>query len=672
MVNSKIFRGEVLHHRISPVTHRFRYPTYAYAFDIDELERLSRRFLWFGYNRPRPVSVYARDYLDGSSLPLRKKLDQLLLREGSHPHYPQVWLVTGARFWGHVFNPVSFWFCYDQEQRLACLVAEVNNTFGERHAYILRDRLPCSPPFEARYRVPKAFYVSPFNPIEGDYEFRVADVRQRLDIRLRVFADDKPVFNTWLRGQGEELASSSLLRTVRALPITAWLTIPRIHWEATVLFFQKHLPIVYKPRPTDPFTIRAEPPGPLHRTAIRLVRRLLDRANQGHLQFDLPNGEVWDFGKPPHSAPPAQVRVLNWDFFLRLVWDGDVALGDGLVAGEWESADITAVVRFLIDNRESLDDRKLWFTRAIARLWGRLRHKMRANSLTGSRRNIEAHYDLGNQLYRHFLDPTMSYSCAFYASPEHDLEAAQRAKIDMLLKKCRLDAECHLLEIGCGWGSLAIEAVRQSGCRVTGITLSREQLDWARRKIEEAGLSDRIEVKLCDYRQLQGSFDRILSCEMLEAVGHENLPTYFASLERLLSPHGLVVLQAITVPDFSYDEYRRNQDWIQKEIFPGAVCPSLAALVEAARNHSQLVVEHLENIGPHYARTLREWRQRFDANWPHLATLGYDEKFRRSWRYYLSYCEAAFVTRNLADLQLVLTRPRNPVLLREDPSWLQG
>lgn len=667
-LKSRVFRGEVLHHRITPVAHRFRYPAYTYAFDIDELEELSQRLPWFGYNRSRPISLWSRDYLEGDEGPLRQKLTRLLQRHGSHPHYPRVCLVTSARFWGYVFNPVSFWLCYDERQQLACMVAEVNNTFGERHTYVLDRPLPATAQWQARYRVPKAFYVSPYNPVAGDYEFRVADLEHCLDIRLRVFAEDKPIFNTWLRGQGEPLAGKSLWRTLTGYPLTAWLTVPRIHWEAAVLYFQKHLPIVYKPRPSDPWTIRAEPPGRLHRAAMAIIRRFLEHCREGHLRWSLPNGQLWSFGDTTREA--VELRVLNWDFFLRLVWDGDVALGDGLVEGEWESADLTAVVRFFIDNRELLDDRRLFLTRPLARAWGWLRQRLRGNTLAGSRRNIAAHYDLGNQLYRSFLDPTMTYSCAYFTHPESDLEAAQRDKIAMLLEKARLDAECHLLEIGCGWGSLALEAVRRTGCRVTGITLSRQQLEWAQSRVREAGLEDRIELRLCDYRQIQGRYDRIISCEMLEAVGHQHLGEYFAALERLLRPHGLAVLQVITVPDFSYDEYRRGQDWIQKQIFPGALCPSLTAILRAAARHSRLVAEHLENIGPHYGKTLRLWRQRFDQQWAELAALGYDEKFRRAWRYYFSYCEAAFRTRNLSVLQLVFSRPKNPLLWRQDPSWL--
>ncbi len=656
-----------MHHRLEPVVHRFSYQAYVYAFEVSELEQLANQLKWFGYNRGGLVSLYSRDYLDGSPRPLLEKLGDLLRAHGHRSDWNRAVLVTGARFLGHVFNPVSFWFCY-QDEELVCLVAEVNNTFGERHTYVLDEKLPGPDHFCARFRVPKAFYVSPFNAIEGDYEFRVAHPEQSLDIRLRVFQGDRPVFNTWLRGRAEKLDGRGLWHTLTAYPLTAWLTVPRIHWEAAVLFFQKKLPVVYKPRPTHPSTIRAEPPSRLHHLLIAIVRRFLVKAARGRLRFDLPNGTIWEFG--PGGFPEGELRVLNWDFFLRLVWDGDVALGDGFVAGEWESADLTAVVRFFIDNREALDDRKVWGTRLLGRGWGWLRQQMRRNSLAGSRRNIQAHYDLGNELYRRFLDPTMSYSCAYYYDEHCDLEAAQLRKIDRLLDKARLNAETHLLEIGCGWGTLAIRAVRRFGCRVTGVTLSEQQWQWARQAVERAGLSERVDIQLCDYRKLPGRFDRVISCEMLEAVGHENLPAYFAALERLLRPEGLVVLQVITVPDFSYEEYRRNQDWIQKEIFPGALCPSISALLEAARRSSQFVLEELENIGPHYARTLREWRERFVLAWPELLGSGYDERFRRAWCYYLSYCEAAFASRNLGDVQMVLSRPKNGLLLRENPAWL--
>ena len=409
-------------------------------------------------------------------------------------------------------------------------------------------------------------------------------------------------------------------------------------------------------------------PSLLQKGASWFFGRFLTKTRTGRLRLITPDQRVRDFG--PGGSPQAEIRVLDWNFFWRLAWTGDIGLGDGLVEGEWESDNLTAVLCFFLENREHLDDRNYLWTRWLGRCWAWSLHRSRRNSLSGSKRNIRAHYDLGNALYRTFLGETMSYSCALFEDPKADLQQAQTRKMDSLLERARLDSTCHLLEVGSGWGSLSIRAAQRYGCRVTGITLSAEQLEWSRKALIGSGVEDKVEFLLCDYRELQGSYDRAISCEMLEAVGHENLPAFFGVLDKVIRPEGLAVLQVITVPDFSYEDYRRNPDWIQKEIFPGAVCPSFSALLAAAGGSSRWVLEELRNIGPHYARTLREWRENFERNWPRLLASGYDEHFRRAWRYYLSYCEAAFVTRNLADVQFVLTRPKNPLLLSTDPPWL--
>lgn len=399
-----------------------------------------------------------------------------------------------------------------------------------------------------------------------------------------------------------------------------------------------------------------------------LLLRFLRKAKAGRLRLIAPDQKSYDFG--PARSPGAVIRVLDWNFFWRVAWAGDIGLGDGHTEGEWESDDLTAVVCFFLENRDYLDDKNYAWTRYFGRIWAWALHRVRRNSIQGSKRNIEAHYDLGNQLYSSFLGESMSYSCAFFDDPNADLQQAQLRKMDALLERARLDSSCHLLEIGSGWGGLSIRAAQRYGCRVTGVTLSAEQLEWSRRSLSGSGVEDRVEFLLTDYRELQGKYDRAISCEMLEAVGHENLPVFFGVLERVLRPEGLAVLQVITVPDFSYEVYRRNPDWIQKEIFPGAVCPSVSALLAAASSSSRWVLEELRNIGPHYGRTLREWRENFEQSWPKLLAAGYSERFRKAWLYYLSYCEAAFVTRNLADVQIVLTRPKNPLLLSTDPPWL--
>ena len=252
-----------------------------------------------------------------------------------------------------------------------------------------------------------------------------------------------------------------------------------------------------------------------------------------------------------------------------------------------------------------------------------------------------------------------TYSCGIFRSETENLEQAQRNKLWAMITKARIGAEDHVLEIGCGWGGFALEAVRETGCRVTGITLSKEQHAFACRRVAEAGLQDRITLLLRDYRHVEGRFDRIVSIEMLEAVGHKYFGDFFRCCDRLLKPKGLAVLQTITIPDHRYDRYRKGCDWIQKHIFPGGHLPSLGALCRAMAENSRFFVEHLENIGIHYARTLREWRLRFERNVDKVAELGFDRTFQRKWLYYLSFCEAAFGTRSLGNLQLVLTRPNN-------------
>jgi cyclopropane-fatty-acyl-phospholipid synthase len=274
-------------------------------------------------------------------------------------------------------------------------------------------------------------------------------------------------------------------------------------------------------------------------------------------------------------------------------------------------------------------------------------------------RHVRYHYDLGNDLYRLFLDDTMTYSCAVFTAPGESLQEAQRTKHRMICGKLRLRPGDRLLEIGCGWGAFAMVAAGEYGAHVTGVTLSREQHDLATRRIAEAGLTDRIDVRLQDYRTLRGRWDVIASTEMIEAIGHRELPTFFRTCDRLLGDDGLVCIQAIAVPDRRYDRYRRSRDWMTEYIFPGATVPSMRAMVDAMTDASELMVHGVEDIGIHYAETLRRWRVSFEERRDEVLALGFDEAFIRAWRFYLAGCEAAFRTRSIHDYQLVLTRPFN-------------
>jgi cyclopropane-fatty-acyl-phospholipid synthase len=278
--------------------------------------------------------------------------------------------------------------------------------------------------------------------------------------------------------------------------------------------------------------------------------------------------------------------------------------------------------------------------------------------VAGSRR----HYDLSNNFFRTFLDDTMAYSSAIFRHPNEPLKAAQHHKFRTIIQKARLQETDHLLEIGCGWGGFAIEAVRQTGCRVTGITISREQYDLARERVRAAGMADRVRILFRDYRRIGGVYDKIVSIEMLEAVGHAHFKTFFRQVDRLLAPEGIAVIQVITIPDQHYDVYRKTHDWIQKHIFPGGLLPSLTAMVHNMTRHTRLMVDHAENSGNHYATTLAHWHRRYTASRGLVSQLGFDRTFQRKWAYYLGSCEAGFRERVLGNLQLVLTREWNSLL----------
>ena len=393
----------------------------------------------------------------------------------------------------------------------------------------------------------------------------------------------------------------------------------------------------------------------IERSGASVVMAALDKIRHGRLSVTLPDGTVRVFGD--QSSPMrASIKVMRPDFFKRVLLWGDVGFGEAYQAGDFETDDLTALIKLFIENGEAMEvENTRWA------LWGkvrnRLRHLLNKNTVGGSRRNIYAHYDLGNEFFKLFLDPTLMYSCARFEDGD-TLEGAQRRKVESILDKAHIGPGDTVLEIGSGWGTLAVEAARR-GAKVTTLTISRRQFDFVQERIIREGLQDKIEIRFCDYRKAEGRYDKIVSIEMIEAVGHEFLGTFFATCDRLLKPDGLVVIQGITIPDQRYDAYRGGCDWIQKHIFPGALLPSLTAMTEAMTRNSNLMVENVENIGVHYARTLREWRNILLSKGDQVRALGFNDEFLRTWDYYFSYCEAGFASRTLGDLQLVLTRPNN-------------
>ncbi|UXT91542.1 SAM-dependent methyltransferase [Agrobacterium pusense] len=369
-----------------------------------------------------------------------------------------------------------------------------------------------------------------------------------------------------------------------------------------------------------------------------LITRLLNNIQRGRLRITLPGGGTIE--KSGTSEGIDAILVLhNWRAIRRLFVNGDIGFAEGFIENDWSTPDLTALIRFAAQNRDA-------FTKSMRgslpmRLINRLAHGLNANTRRGSRRNIEAHYDLGNEFYRQWLDPSMLYSSAIFDLMTPTLEAAQQKKLERIAEKLQLTGNKDVLEIGCGWGALAIHLATQHNANVTGITLSPSQLSWAENAAEKADKADRIKLKLQDYRDVKGQFDNIVSVEMFEAVGEAYWPSYFGTLKRCLKPGGRAVLQIISIEENRFDRYRRKADFIQKYVFPGGFLPSDSAL-EKAVGQAGLKLTEQELFGQSYALTLAEWRQRFHARWQTISLLGFDERFRRMWEYYLCYCEAGF------------------------------
>jgi len=369
------------------------------------------------------------------------------------------------------------------------------------------------------------------------------------------------------------------------------------------------------------------------------------------------------FGNPSRElAEPVIIHVHDPRLYGDVAFGGSVGAGEAYMRGYWTTAQLPEVVRLFVLNMDTLDGLEGGFARFTAPVRKAV-HALRRNSRAGSRRNIAAHYDLGNEFFELFLDPTMMYSAATFEYPGQSLYDAQVARLNRICRKLELKPSDHLLEIGTGWGGLALHAAREFGCRVTTTTISREQWQLARTRVREAGLDGRIEVLCEDYRDLSSDpsrrYDKLVSIEMIEAIGHEYYDTYFARCAELLVPEGAMLLQSITIADQRYDQARRSVDFIKRYIFPGSCIPSVAALTESIARAGDLRVFDMEDIGPHYATTLAHWRQNFRASLPRIRALGYDEHFIRMWEYYLCYCEGGFTERAIGDVQMLLVKPGN-------------
>jgi cyclopropane-fatty-acyl-phospholipid synthase len=397
-------------------------------------------------------------------------------------------------------------------------------------------------------------------------------------------------------------------------------------------------------------------PSALARLGRKLMLAQFARLRDGELRLVEPGAEFRFGQRTARCDLSVTVFVDHPQLYADAAFGGTVGAGEAYIRGLWRCDDLTALVRLFVVNRELMDGMDSRWS-LVSRPFLKLFHFLNRNSRSGSARNIAAHYDLGNELYELMLDPTMAYSCGIFLTPEATLEQASLAKFDAVCRKLDLRPGERVVEIGTGWGGLAIHAAQHYGVHVTTTTISREQHEFAREKIARLGLSDRITLLLEDYRDLRGRYDKAMSIEMIEAVGAGYLDTYLAKCSSLLEDHGAMLLQAITIQDQFYAQARKSVDFIQRFIFPGSFIPSIGVIGDSLGRVTDMKIFHLEDIGPHYATTLRLWRERFFENVAQVRRIGYPERFVRLWEYYLCYCEGGFAERQLGDVQFLLTKP---------------
>ncbi|MEC8517765.1 MAG: cyclopropane-fatty-acyl-phospholipid synthase family protein [Verrucomicrobiota bacterium] len=392
----------------------------------------------------------------------------------------------------------------------------------------------------------------------------------------------------------------------------------------------------------------------LNNLCEKIVIKQLDNIKYGNLILVLPNKKQYKFGNKNENEN--YIYVKNNDFFKEIVFKGNIGLGESYMKNDWETPNLTSLLTLLINNMKYLQKSGI-NKGSIMRIVNIVNHNLNNNTRKQSIKNIHSHYDLGNDFYKLFLDnETMMYSSAIFKNNDEKLYQAQINKLNTLISLGELNSSDHILEIGSGWGGFAIQAAKTIGCKITTITISKEQFIFTKQKILDENVDHLVDIKLCDYRDISGSYDKIVSIEMLEAVGQKYYGTFFNKCNNLLKPNGKLILQVITIPDQRFQSYKKNPDWIQKHIFPGGILPSLYELTKAIKNSSELQVDQINNIGIHYAKTLHQWRFNFNQNKTSILSLGFNEIFLRKWNYYLSYCEAGFASKFINNLHIVIKK----------------
>ena len=610
----------------------------------DDLNRM-----WgFKWDRFWGFSIHTTDYINHSTVPLHSKAMAFINHHCPTIAVTDVYMLTIPSFFNRRFNPVSFIYYLDSSHTICAIVAEVHNTFSEKHMYLLSD--PVIKNNDIHFATEKVFHVSPFFERNGYYRFIFSKNMYTINISIDYYREDTLMFNAKLHTSSHPLHRLSMFQTGGYLAKSAIATFPRILIQAFRLKLKHKLHHYRKPRLNHPLSSPQRPPNFLERYCIKRVLNTLSTITLGEITLHLPDGQVHVFGT---GIPYGTLHIHDYRAFLRIAFKGDIGFANAYMYGELTAPDLESLFEILILNESII--KKSSNKNIVYTIIRRFSHYIRRNTIQNSRKNIIDHYDLGNAFFSLFLDTNRVYSSAIFENETQSLADAQQYKMDAILDRCDVQKHHHLLEIGSGWGALAIRAAEKRGCRVTTITISQEQYEFVKKEINKRHLDHMIEVKLMDYRLLNGQFDRIVSVEMLEAVGHDFLPTFFNQCYKLLRPKGKAAYQCIMIPESRYDDYRNSQDFIQKYIFPGGHLPTLS--------HIQSVIQsagfrwiRVDTITNHYVRTLQEWANRFIANKDAIHEHGFSETFFNTWVYYFYYCSAGFKRDYIHNHQFVIEK----------------
>lgn len=714
--------------------HRFDFADYFQLEKLDEThcenaqssKNGAKAQLKPSYNQPLSQNV-ATDKQLQAQLWQHKVLQQFKLLTDSEPTGDILALVV-SRNLGFYFSPVNFYIGFDDKGDASHLLAEISNTpWDKRHFYGFKLDGNTS-----EFSHNKGFHVSPFNPLNQKYSWKVKVVDnpmglKQITLSIEVSDSRGKVFVAGINMKPQAMTTANITKTLTKNPVMNYSSMGRIYWHAFLIYALKKVPYVgynqllkdskqgdskhgsssfaslqnndqiKEPKmptqsnhPTDRKTqslvnrVAGSPALTPVKLSIDVVsRRVLFKAlsylqfgsitvieNQGSNKTSK-NQKTFTFGSKPQKLNPnfsgelagnhalhATLEVHNKDFYRKLITGGDIALADSYINGEWEVDDLTALIRLGARNKgvsHKLDGKLSKLTKTFEFK----KHKSRSNTVSNSKSNILAHYDLGNDMYQSFLDDTMMYSSAIYPTPDATLYEAQQNKLKILCELLELKSDDHVIEIGTGWGGFAIYAATHYGCQVTTTTISDAQYEEAKRRVEQAGLSGKITLLKQDYRNLEGQYDKLISIEMVEAVGHEYLPTFFAKCNSLLKPNGIMALQAITFNDQGYEKYLNSADFIQSHIFPGGCLLSNQEITQQFTQQTDMVVKSLIDYGYDYAQTLRDWRHAFMAHLEDIRAMGYDEAFIRLWQFYFCYCEAGFLERTIGVVQVKAVKPDN-------------